>query len=68
LPYEADKFISTIPARRAIALMMGLSQPTFHRNAIGIVLSVKAPDGMASPSPANAEMICFSPLQARIEV
>jgi phage terminase large subunit len=62
LPYQADDLISISSACGELsALLLELTQPTYHLNSVGKIVVDKTPDGARSPNLGDAVMICFSP-------
>jgi phage terminase large subunit len=62
LPYEVDDLISiSSTCGELSALLLELTQPTYHLNSVGKIVVDKTPDGARSPNLADAVMICFSP-------
>jgi hypothetical protein len=62
-PFDADELISiSSDCGELSALVLELSQPTFHLNSAGKILIDKTPDGCRSPNLGDACMICFSPI------
>jgi len=60
---EPDELISiSSECGELSALVLELSQPTYHLNSVGRILIDKAPDGCRSPNLGDAAMICYSPI------
>ncbi len=62
-PFEPDDLISiSSECSELSALMLELSQPTYHLNSVGRILIDKTPDGCRSPNLGDAVMICYAPI------